>query len=115
MEIVAARVCLRIRRAHPVDELDALLERRRGLTQKTCFIETNIRAVFIHHFFSERESVTDREILPLVERTLDREEPRDWYYALMDYGATLKKTATASTAPKASTSAKPASPLRGQQ
>ena len=60
--------------------------------EPTPFIETNIRSVFIHHFFAERESVQDREILPLVECTLDRERPRDWYYALMDFGAMLKKT-----------------------
>lgn len=54
------------------------------------FIETNIRRVFIHFFFSDREDVKDSEILPLVEQTLDRENPRDWYYALMDYGAMLK-------------------------
>jgi len=58
----------------------------------TPFIETNIRAVFIHHFFPGKEAVRDSEILPLVQRTLDREEPRDWYYALMDFGAMLKKT-----------------------
>jgi A/G-specific adenine glycosylase len=57
----------------------------------TAFIETNIRSVFIHHFFPKREAVLDREILPLVELALDREEPREWYYALMDYGAMLKK------------------------
>jgi A/G-specific adenine glycosylase len=56
------------------------------------FIETNIRAVFIHHFFAVRESVRDSEILPLVEATLDRENPREWYYALFDYGVYLKKT-----------------------
>jgi A/G-specific adenine glycosylase len=57
----------------------------------TPFIETNIRSVFIHHFFPDREGVLDREILPLVDLTLDRHEPREWYYALMDYGAMLKK------------------------
>ena len=56
------------------------------------FIETNIRRVFIHSFFLEKESVTDKEILPLVECALDRENPRVWYWALMDYGAALKKT-----------------------
>jgi A/G-specific adenine glycosylase len=56
------------------------------------FIETNIRSVFLHHFFPGQAGVHDREILPLVERTLDRERPRDWYYALMDFGAMLKKT-----------------------
>lgn len=52
----------------------------------TVFIETNIRRVFIHCFCADRDGVTDREILPLVERTLDRKNPREWYYALMDYG-----------------------------
>lgn len=56
----------------------------------TGFIETNIRRVFIHFFFSELDKVRDSEILPLVEKTLDRENPRDWYYALMDYGAKIK-------------------------
>ena len=54
------------------------------------FIETNIRRVFIHCFFQDRQDITDREILPLVEGTLDRNNPRQWYYALMDYGAMLK-------------------------
>lgn len=56
------------------------------------FIETNIRRVFIHHFFNDRTDVHDTEILPLVEKTLDRKNPREWYYALMDYGTALKKT-----------------------
>ena len=54
------------------------------------FIETNIRRVYIHFFFSGNGKVADREILPLVEQTMDRDNPRDWYYALMDYGAMLK-------------------------
>jgi len=55
------------------------------------FIETNIRRVFIHHFFSGREDVDDREILPLVAQALDRENPRVWYWAIMDYGTALKR------------------------
>ncbi|WP_239026859.1 A/G-specific adenine glycosylase [Geomonas oryzisoli] len=58
----------------------------------TPFIETNIRSVFIHHFFADAEAVRDADILPLVELTLDRDNPRDWYYALMDYGAMLKRS-----------------------
>jgi A/G-specific adenine glycosylase len=53
------------------------------------FIETNIRRVFIHWYFQEREKVSDREIMDLVEQTLDREDPKVWYYALMDYGSML--------------------------
>jgi len=55
------------------------------------FIETNIRAVFLHHFFPGETLVPDTRILPLVESTLDRDDPRSWYYALMDYGVWLKK------------------------
>jgi A/G-specific adenine glycosylase len=55
------------------------------------FIETNIRRVFIHCFFQDSSDVHDREIEPLVAATLDRENPREWYWALMDYGTHLKK------------------------
>ncbi|MDR3579402.1 MAG: A/G-specific adenine glycosylase [Oryzomonas sp.] len=56
------------------------------------FIETNIRAVFIHFFFHNRDKVGDREIMPLVAVTLDRGDPRTWYYALMDFGMMLKQS-----------------------
>jgi A/G-specific adenine glycosylase len=56
------------------------------------FIETNIRRVFIHHFFPNRRKVTDKEIEPLVSRSVDRMSPREWYWALMDYGAMLGET-----------------------
>ncbi len=56
------------------------------------FIETNIRTVYIHHFFPKRKKVSDDELLPLIEKTLDRTNPKEWYAALMDYGAYLKKT-----------------------
>jgi A/G-specific adenine glycosylase len=56
------------------------------------FIETNIRAVFLHFFLPESQAVDDRELLPLVAATLDEDRPREWYYALFDYGAQLKKS-----------------------
>jgi A/G-specific adenine glycosylase len=55
------------------------------------FIETNIRRVFIDHFFQGTGPVKDNEILPLIEETLDRDAPREWFYALMDYGSMLGK------------------------
>ncbi len=58
----------------------------------TPFIETNIRAVYLHFFFKTAESVTDKEILLLVQETLDTRNPRDWFYALYDYGAALKSS-----------------------
>lgn len=57
----------------------------------TVFVETNIRSVFLHTFFADERDVRDEKIYPLVECTLDRSNPRTWYYALMDYGAMLKK------------------------
>lgn len=54
-------------------------------------IETNIRTVYTHHFFPHQEKVADAAILALVEETLDHKNVREWYYALMDYGAYLKK------------------------
>jgi A/G-specific adenine glycosylase len=54
-------------------------------------IETNIRRVFLHFFFPDREGVRDAELLPLIQSSLDMNNPREWYYALMDYGVMLKK------------------------
>lgn len=64
------------------------------------FIETNIRRVFIHFFFPSgrpgtktHTKVTDEELERYIKATLDRKDPREWYYALMDYGAMLGATA----------------------
>ena len=54
------------------------------------FIETNIRRVYIHHFFPKKDAISDNELYPLIEQTVDTGKPREWYYALMDYGAFLK-------------------------
>lgn len=56
----------------------------------TAYVETNIRTVYFQHFFNQKIDVADREILKLVEQTMDREHPREWFWALMDYGADLK-------------------------
>ncbi len=60
--------------------------------QPTVFVETNVRTVYIHHFFADRTDVHDRELLPLIEATMNRENPREFYWALMDYGTYLKQT-----------------------
>lgn len=60
-----------------------------AFARPAAFIETNIRRVFIQWFFPGRSSVHDREILPLVERTMDRRHPGAWFNALMDYGSWL--------------------------
>lgn len=62
-----------------------------AFNRPVAFIETNIRTVFIHHFFKGRGKVTDEQILPLVKKTLDRKDARGWFSALMDYGVHLKR------------------------
>ncbi len=62
------------------------------------YLETNVRTVFLHELYPEAVAVPDRELVPLVEATCPKDDsdpnddPRSWYYALLDYGAYLKKT-----------------------
>lgn len=62
------------------------------------YLETNVRAVFLHELFVGEEGVPDKRLMPLVQATcpLDannpQDDPRTWYYALLDYGAWLKRT-----------------------
>lgn len=63
-----------------------------AFNRPTVFIETNIRAVFIYFFFTGQEQVHDKQLWPLIEASVDHDRPREWYYALMDYGVMLKKT-----------------------
>lgn len=55
------------------------------------YLETNVRAVFIHELFPHCSEVSDKQIAPLVEQTCPAENVRGWYYALLDYGAYLKQ------------------------
>lgn len=62
------------------------------------YLETNVRTVFLHELFAGEVDVPDRRIAPLVEATCPADDhdpgddPRTWYYALLDYGAWLKQT-----------------------
>ncbi|OGM91814.1 hypothetical protein A2755_00490 [Candidatus Wolfebacteria bacterium RIFCSPHIGHO2_01_FULL_48_22] len=56
------------------------------------FIETNIRTVFLKYFFPYEKDVSDKDILKLIEKTLDKKNPRTWYWALMDLGSHIKRT-----------------------
>jgi len=53
------------------------------------FIETNIRRVMLSEWFAGAQDVTDAQLLPVIAETLPRARPREWYWALMDYGAAL--------------------------
>lgn len=65
------------------------------------YLETNVRTVFLHELMPEAIDVPDSVLIPLVEASCPAEpltiegetcSPRSWYYALLDYGAYLKKT-----------------------
>jgi len=58
----------------------------------TVFIETNIRTVVMHHFFTRTKKVNDAEIMSILEKVFPKGKARIWYSALMDYGAHLKKS-----------------------
>jgi len=61
-------------------------------------IETNIRAAYIHHFYPFRTRrvlnglISDKEILLLAQKAAKGQDPRKWHWALMDYGAHLKRS-----------------------
>lgn len=89
-----------------------------AFNEPTIFIETNVRTVYIHHFFHDQADVPDNAIRDLLEQTLlelgKRAAPvrprgeagsipagatgkteglsRMFYWALMDYGTYLKQT-----------------------
>lgn len=62
------------------------------------YLETNVRAVLLHELFAGVGGVPDRWLVPLVDATCPADDadpsddPRTWYYALLDYGAYLKRT-----------------------
>jgi A/G-specific adenine glycosylase len=62
------------------------------------YLETNVRAVMLHELYPDAERVPDRELAGLVRMTCPpddsdpHDDPRTWYYALLDYGAHLKRT-----------------------
>ena len=77
--------------------------------QDEIFIETNIRTVITHHFFSKElqsetvkentsiyesvlSKIDDKEIMKVLEKVHPVGQAREWYAALMDYGAHLKRS-----------------------
>ncbi|HUO56183.1 MAG TPA: A/G-specific adenine glycosylase, partial [Candidatus Paceibacterota bacterium] len=60
------------------------------------FIETNVRAAYIHFLcesdsLNENKSINDAQIVPLAIQAAEGQDPRKWHWALMDYGSHLKK------------------------
>ena len=62
------------------------------------YLETNVRAVLLHELFPKEDAVSDASLVPIVRATCPKDagnpedDPRTWYYALLDYGAHLKAT-----------------------
>lgn len=62
------------------------------------YLETNVRTVYLHELYPDAVRVPDSELIPLVEDACPQDasdpndDPRTWYYALLDYGAYLKRT-----------------------
>lgn len=75
------------------------------------FIETNIRTVYLHHFFPGGEIIADKQIEQLLDQTIEREHPREFYWALMDYGSWLKRQGAGNI--RQSKHYKKQSPLKG--
>ena len=62
-----------------------------AFSEPVVLIETNIRRLFLYVFFKGRDDVHDREVLVRIEETLDRDDPKAWYSALMDLGSDLSR------------------------
>ncbi len=60
--------------------------------QNVVFVETNIRTAVTHHFFTSKEKTDDAEVFAVLHKTLPKGKSREWYAALMDYGAYLKRS-----------------------
>lgn len=64
-----------------------------AFNEPAVFVETNIRTAYIHHFFADTaDAVSDDELRQIIAASLPTENPREWYWALMDYGTHLKAT-----------------------
>lgn len=97
-----------------------------AFNQPVVFIETNVRTVFLYHCFNGQQKIGDTDLFPLVARTvpglpgslniaIDEHTPtvREWYWALMDYGAYLKTTQGNATRQSAHYRRQP--PLKGSR
>lgn len=58
------------------------------------FIDTNIRRVYLHFFFPDSNHISDNQIMEIARKAVWKENPREWHYALFDYGAVELKDKT---------------------
>jgi A/G-specific adenine glycosylase len=106
-----------------------------AFNQPAIFIETNVRAVYIHHFFANSDLVDDKQIIQKMKETVPWAEgkeqpderiysvpgamrktaglsygPKAFYWSLMDYGSYLKSQGVT---PNRSRHYKKQAPLKG--
>ena len=92
------RVCIasdELRKLPGIGPYTAAAIRVFAFNEPDILIETNIRAAFIHHFHSnvlQNVTISDVEIIPLATLAAEGQDPREWHWALMDYGAHLKRS-----------------------
>ncbi len=58
---------------------------------KDAFLDTNIRRVYLYFFFPKKNNISDREIFIVAKKAVWKKNPREWHYALLDYGAVILK------------------------
>lgn len=61
-----------------------------AFNKPTVYLETNVRSVFLFHFFKDSDAVGDDQLLLFVERAASEQDPRTWNWALLDYGSHIK-------------------------
>ncbi|WKZ57784.1 MAG: A/G-specific adenine glycosylase [Bdellovibrionota bacterium] len=61
-----------------------------AFNQSHPLVETNIRSAILQEFFPRSRRVLERKVHSIVKQTIDSSNPREWFYALMDYGSHLK-------------------------
>lgn len=89
-----------LRKLPGVGDYTARAVRVFAFNEPDVLIETNIRTVYLHetdvfHAAHGREAdgtVRDEEILQVAEKVAMGQDPRTWHWALMDYGAHLKRS-----------------------
>src|SRR3989344_4944824 len=76
-----------------VGEYTAKAVRVFAFNEPEILIETNIRTVFFHYFYSsvlQNTRIRDEKIVPLARAAAKGQSPREWHWALMDHGTHLK-------------------------
>lgn len=63
-----------------------------AFNKPTTYLETNVRSVFLHYFFQDKQGVSDAELLPFIVRAAEGQDARTWNWALLDYGVYIKTT-----------------------